>query len=447
MREATNMKIQSSKHLVAALAAVLVLIGVAPGFGQNTSDTNSLGNQLRSRYDIVSLRDGVGLVPRQPEADVRLIEVRNGLVAINGNPVSSREAREKLGQDADAVLRLTYLDAAAQKSLIRGDLAAASSQSETAESVEPEPPARGPRRRGDRVRFGSNVTVGRDEVVDGDVVAIGGSADVDGEVTGDVTAIGGNLTLGPHAIVRRDAAVIGGTMNRSPDARVYGKVDEVAVAPQIGSRLGRGFPAWTQMWRVGGLLGTVLRLSLLTLGVLAVVALGRRFVETVADHVAIEPLRAGFTGLLAEVLFVPMLVLTIVVLAVSIIGIPLLFLLPFAIVLAVVLMLIGFAGVACLAGRVIGDRLGIHHGPYVSALLGVLVIAAATLVSRIVALLGGMVFGTIIAGSLAALGYLAEYLAWTVGIGALVLTWLRTRHRASPPPSGTAPATNVAPAA
>ena len=98
--------------------------------------------------------------------------------------------------------------------------------------------------------------------------------------------------------------------------------------------------------RVGSLLSTVLRMTLLLLSALDIVALGGRLVESIANRAATEPLRAGLVGLLAEVLFLPLLVITIVVLAVSIVGIPLLLLVPFGIVLVVVLMLIGFAGIA-----------------------------------------------------------------------------------------------------
>jgi hypothetical protein len=108
-------------------------------------------------------------------------------------------------------------------------------------------------------------------------------------------------------------------------------------------------------------------------------------------------------------------------------------------VLAVVLMLIGFTGVAFQVGRLVSDRFGIERGPYTSAVLGVLVIVGITLVARIVALAGGFAFGAVVAGPLTAIGYLAEYVAWTVGIGAGILTWHSMRHGASPA-VGSAPA-------
>ena len=50
-----------------------------------------------------------------------------------------------------------------------------------------------------------------------------------------------SVDLGPDAVVRGDVAVIGGSLNRSPGARIDGKVDNVAFgAPfPFGRRFGR----------------------------------------------------------------------------------------------------------------------------------------------------------------------------------------------------------------
>jgi hypothetical protein len=413
----------------------------------------TLRNQLRARYDIVALTDGVVLVPRQREDNIRLIEIRNGAVAINGDEVSAREERERLGQDAELVLRATYLNPLALRDLARADSALAVSQPETTKSTnEPETgsPERTQVHRGDLVHIGGGLTVARDELVVGDVVAIGGSADVDGEVTGDVAVIGGSLNLGPDAVVRRDVSVIGGSLNRSPGARISGQANEVGLSGQapVGSAFGSAFRRNLLFGRpfsqLGRLLATVLRISLLILSALVVMTLGKRFVQAIADRAAAEPLRSGFVGLLMEVLFVPLLIVTIVVLAVSIIGIPLLLLVPFGIVLAVVLMLIGFTGVASLVGRIVSDRFGIKRGPYASVALGVVVVVGLTLIARLVALAGGLVFGLVVASTLAAVGYLAEYVAWTMGIGAIILTWLSIRRHRVPTTTGTTPAAGEA---
>jgi hypothetical protein len=432
----------------AVLVCVSVLAAVMFVHGQ-TSNAQGLRDQLRLRYDIVALQDGVALVPHQREGDIRLIEIRNGGVAINGNVVSAREAREQLGADADLVLRVTYLDAPAQRDLARLDSAAPSQANPgTTDTGEPSAaPVRTQTHRGDLVRFGGDVTVGRDELVEGNVVAIGGSADVDGEVTQQVTVIGGSLALGPEAVVRGDVAVIGGSLNRSPSARIDGKLDDVGVGAQFPfNRLDRRFRPDSTRGRTsssGSGLLTFMRASLLILSALIVVALGGRFVEAIANRAATEPLRSGLAGLLVEILFVPLLVITVVVLAVSIIGIPLLLLIPFGVVLAVVLMIVGFTGVACQVGRYVSNRFGIKRRPYATVALGVAVIFAISLIARLFALGGGLVFGLIIAGPLAVVGYLVEYIAWTMGIGAVILTWLGSRRHGGAPPPAAVPSTGV----
>ena len=49
--------------------------------------------------------------------------------------------------------------------------------------------------------------------------------------------------------------------------------------------------------------------------------------------------------------------------------------------------------------------------------------------------------GLVIAGPLSAIGYLVEYLVWTMGIGAVILTWLSTRRHFIPTVAGPAPVT------
>jgi hypothetical protein len=420
--------------------------------GQSAPNVASLRQEIRAQYNIVALQDELALVPRQRNADIKIIEIRDGTVAINGNALTAREARQRLGKDADLIFRVTYLDPAAQHDLARVD--SASPQSDGQENSDQPESAAPPRtRRGDVVRIGGNVTVARDEVVSGDVVAIGGSADVDGEVTRGVTVVGGSLTLGPDAIVREDVTVIGGTLNRAPGSRIDGKIDNVGFGPNFGGvplRQPGRFRVRNLFSRASGFFGTVLRTTLLILFGLVMVVLGGRYIDAIAERTASEPLRSGFTGLLAEVLFVPLLVVTVVVLAVSIVGIPLLLLIPFAVALAVVLMIIGFTGVACVVGRFVSQRMGIGRSPYLSVALGVLAVLGVTLIAKLCAFVGGVAFGMVIGGALAVLGFLAEYLAWTIGIGALILTWLNRRHRghpaaptatvATPAPAGPAPA-------
>ena len=106
--------------------------------------------------------------------------------------------------------------------------------------------------------------------------------------------------------------------------------------------------------------------------------------QRIADRVGRDPWLSGFTGLLAQLLFIPVLVLTIVILAVSIIGIPLLLLVPFGILGFLIAMLVGFAGVALRVGRwAVGDE----RPAFVALAVGVILVSAVALVTRTLALL------------------------------------------------------------
>src|SRR5919199_6514919 len=84
-----------------------------------------------------------------------------------------------------------------------------------------------------------DLTIDRDEVVDGDVsvtngkltvygevrgkiAVVSGSAEIDGKVGGDVAVIGGDIVLGPKSTVGGNVACLGGEIVRDPTAKVGG---------------------------------------------------------------------------------------------------------------------------------------------------------------------------------------------------------------------------------
>jgi tetrahydromethanopterin S-methyltransferase subunit B len=71
-----------------------------------------------------------------------------------------------------------------------------------------------------------------DGTMDGDIVLIGGSLNVQGSVTGDAAVFGGSATLGDHAKMGGDVAVLAGTFTRAPGATIAGELD----APQVSGR-------------------------------------------------------------------------------------------------------------------------------------------------------------------------------------------------------------------
>lgn len=436
--------------------AALLLIALAVAGTTYAQESGLRPERLRraieEHYRVVPLKDGVALVPQPSRADVSSIELSGETIAIDGAVVTSAEVREKLKDDADAVLALSYLDPADRKALF--GLERRTPQPEAPKAAEPpttEEPTRyeRPIHRDTKVHIGGSVHVSEQESIDGPVVAIGGGVTVDGEVRDDVVAIGGSVRLGPKARVRGDVTSIGGQVEKDPAAEIVGDINEIGFRfPHVRFR-----PSW---WVPGtgflrGPFGPPVELMaslfrMLLFGLLAFFALlvARDPVSRIEHTVAAEPWKAGLVGLLTELLFVPVFVLTIVVLAVSIVGIPLLlFVPPLAILGLVIALVLGLAGVASRLGRWIEQRLGwARQGPFIALLAGLLVIWALTIVGRFVSLGGWPIW--FVSSALLVAGFAAEYVAWTVGLGAAVMTRLGSRPGAAgappAPPAATAPA-------
>jgi hypothetical protein len=408
------------------LTPMLVLLAALAGSAQ--SDTAGLRKKLEARFEILPIASGVVLTPRF-NTSIKSIELSDSTIAIDGVPVTGAEVRKRLGNDADVILQLSYLDADVRRALVRGEAATPPPTDQTAPAIEPGSSERQPpsaaraRRRGDTVRIGGSVRVEADEYVRGDVVAIGGSASVDGEVDGEVVAVGGSVRLGPTAIVHGDVTSVGGRVARDPKAVIQGGIQEIGIGgPWSGEWARRGDWDWDLMGRfypVARLTGTLVRITLLSLLVAMVLFVARDPVVQIADRVAAEPIKSWLVGFLAEMLFVPVLVMTVVVLAISIIGIPLLVLVPIAIVALLLVMLVGFTGVAYQIGRLLQDKVeGLRTRPYAATLVGILLIVSPVLIARLVGLTGDF---WVLVWPIAAVGFLLEYIAWTAGLGAAAL--------------------------
>ena len=413
---------------VGAATLILLFALQSIGHGQTTDAQSNLSTKLRERFDIVALQQGVALVPRDSGSSVRMIQVVDGVVTVDGETLTGQQLRDRLGADADLVLQVTYLGQQQQRELAGAAPVAPVTAAPAAQPAEVERTAV---IRGDRVQvFGGDVSIERNERLEGDAVAIGGSVTIDGEVTGDAVSIGGTLTLGPDSVVHGDAVSVGGTLNRAAGARVDGDVTEVGGGGR-GFRRGMWFPAFfgTFWSRVGSLAATALRLAVLALVAVIIVAFGRNAVERIAARTAATPLRSGLIGLVAEILFFPVMILTVVVLAVSIIGIPLLFLVPFAVLLVMLVALVGFVGLAYHVGRWIAAKFGWREpAAYGAVAIGVVAIGGLTLLAKLAALGGGFIVGAPLTG----LGYLVEYMAWTIGFGAAILYWYESQTRFGP---------------
>jgi hypothetical protein len=409
--------------------AVAVLVVLAAQAASTQTDVAAMRARLESRFEMLPIANGVVLTPRF-RTPVRSIELSDSTIAIDGTPVTGGELLTRLGNDGQLVLQLSYLSPDARRGLAQGVTPPAGPSDPTAPTLDPRsappepPPIPRARRRQEMVRIGGSVTVDADESVGGDVVAVGGSATIDGEVDGDVVVVGGSARFGPTAYVRGDVTAVGGGISRDPKAVIRGAINEV----------GFGGVPWSGDWRRGGdwnwdwmdgiypvarLTGTFVRIALLVLLTSLVLFVARQPVEQIADRVAVDPVKSWFVGFLAEMLFVPVLVMTIVVLTVSIIGIPLLVLVPVAVVAGLVLMLVGFTGVAFHLGRLLQLRIDALRGrEYAATVLAIVLIVSPVLLARFIGLIDGL---GVFVWSIAAVAFLLEYCVWTAGLGAAAL--------------------------
>jgi hypothetical protein len=76
----------------------------------------------------------------------------------------------------------------------------------------------------DIVRFFGDVHIAQDEVIEGDVVTIGGSIKLKGKVDGDAVAVFGSILMAPYSSVEGDAVSVAGRVRMAEGAEVFGDI-------------------------------------------------------------------------------------------------------------------------------------------------------------------------------------------------------------------------------
>jgi hypothetical protein len=479
------------------LALLAAAFAPAGAFARQTSGQPAADRELQSEledvFEVLPLSSGFVLKPHDDDADYRTLEIAaDGAVLVDGKtPDESQSLRDLLGGAAYRVLvKVRKLDEAQRRELLSAtaegrELPEAAEAGVAGESPVPAPPAAPaepgvpvppappvpPRIHSDaKVSVGSGVTVEEDEVVtedvvavggpltirgevQGDATAIGGSAEIDGKVTGEVVVMGGPVTLGPHADIGRDVTSVGGTVKRDPAARVGGKVSEVA----LGS--GDGLGIWRSLrhlrhqgkedWKDGFEFTPVRHFTRLVVRVLVFIVgaliaclfmlVAKAPMERIERKVDEEPWKAGLVGLVAQIALLPLLVVTCIILAVSIIGIPLLLLVQFALLAIVLLVMLGYCAVCLRIGRWAQDKFNWRaHNDYWMLIMGLALLSSFGILSR------ALDFGplSILSVMLAIFGFLLEYAAATVGFGGALLTRFGRGPKIGPPPAITVPASS-----
>jgi hypothetical protein len=260
------------------------------------------------------------------------------------------------------------------------------------------------------IRFGEDVEVRPDETVNGDAIILGGDLVVEGEVEGDAIVLAGNLFAGRHATIRGQAIAIGGRVETSSGAQVEGQTVSLTLFPRRLPWLRTSWPGWV------ALVLDLLKLGFLVLvsGLLLLLVPSR--VQQARELLGQSFLRCLGVGLLVLMGGSAALTVTMILLAVTLVGIPAALVLAFAVgVLLVASLLVG--------ALLIGDRLQEFmnrpvKAPLVSVVLGLLLVMLPEIVSDLMHLAMPPLrqFG---------FGLLSTALVLTVlsaGLGALVLT-------------------------
>jgi len=193
------------------------------------------------------------------------------------------------------------------------------------------------------VRVFGDIHVPRGKRVTDDVVAVCGSVTVDGEVDGDVVAVLGSVHLRDGAEVQGEVVSVGGVVDQADGAVIQGQTVSVGFLPTS--------------WGVPALPFT---LGAIAAGWIAAVFAGWIFALAFPHRLArianTASRRTGASFLLG-VASVPGFVALVVLMFVTVVGIPLAFLLPFA---YIILVYAGFlAGTYVLGSKLVGRGRGL----------------------------------------------------------------------------------------
>jgi len=292
---------------------------------------------------------------------------------------------------------------------------------------------------GDIVRFGSDIDVPAGQVVEGDVVSVGGSVRVEGEVKGSVTSIGGDVSLNAGARVDGDVVCLSGTLRQEPGSSVGG---QRVTAPRVpGSHL------WLPMLSVVGtgvrVVTHLVMMALLLLVSFVVVKLAPGRTQGALDTIRDEGGASFLVGLAIWGLLIPslvVLVLVVAILCITIIGIPLALavLLGYALFLTVALIWGAVVGYAVLGEQLHLRFRGGKADLVAAAFWGVIALCGLRIVADFLHVVP--VFG-FFGGLIKVISIVASWVLATLGAGALVRAeyrrrtvqnwWMRSRTRRS----------------
>lgn len=254
-----------------------------------------------------------------------------------------------LKPDADNVIAIRVLDYGGVGGIINAPVEI--SKQEPAPEWPEEEPGHYTETRRDMVQVIGSVVVPPNVKVEGDAVAVGGSVDVQGYVTGAAVAVGGSVRVRPGATVGRDAVAVGGRVRTEEGGVVEGQVVQISFLPWMGdghwelNPFGGIFAWWPMVGPLAWLARFLSRVAFWGIIGLVLAGLFPKRLEAMARALPLYPGLVAAYGVVGAImtpavfsLLVMAGILAILVLLATVVGIALI---P-AVVLALACVLLGF---------------------------------------------------------------------------------------------------------
>ncbi|HEX6536918.1 MAG TPA: hypothetical protein VF041_20200 [Gemmatimonadaceae bacterium] len=278
------------------------------------------------------------------------------------------------------------------------------------------------------VRMGT-YTVPAGEKVTGSIATWHGDLDVRGIVNGNAVAIGGNVVIHEGAIVHGDALALGGDV-RNDGGSVEGEmrtISALTVGPLGATPLRT--PAQATRRSVSLAVGWYLVLGVIGLGV---VLFARSNLETIAERIREDFSRAFLFGVLGQLAILPAIILSVVALAITIIGV---LLIPFAVVALILAaagaLALGFLGMSFVTGEAVLRRGDAGRAPGGVALQ--LLLVGLSLYFLLWVLGAAFTWAGVVGAVLRLVAAVVTWVAVTVGFGATLASRGGTRPRMGEP--------------
>ena len=274
------------------------------------------------------------------------------------------------------------------------------------------------------VRVFGDIHVPKGKRISDDVVAVFGSVEVDGEVEGDVVAVMGSVRLNDGAVVQGEVVSVGGVVDQDDGSSIHGQTVSVGFFPV----------SW-------GLPALPLTLSAIAAGWVAAVFAGWLFAIAFPLQllrVAATASRRTGASLAMGLVSVPGFVALVMLMFVTVVGIPIAFLLP---LVYIVLIYAGQLAATYLLGcKLIGRTPG-SPGLVWPIVAGTLLVSAFFVVGAILFVVPGMTRPLALFSAL--LGILVATGLTAIGTGAFLLSKFGTQPK--DPQWGSQAATPIAP--